>query len=133
MVSAELITLLVVAAAAVFISSRLDAWGEKGLDFSVYWHGGKVLNEAGLAPSELYRLTLAWAGGPELPFTYPPFAALLFSFLARLPQATALLLFNAAGVAVAAWVAARGVRYWNAKAIGAAPLPRLPGVRCGTG
>ncbi|CAH0164992.1 Polyprenol-phosphate-mannose-dependent alpha-(1-2)-phosphatidylinositol mannoside mannosyltransferase [Arthrobacter sp. Bi83] len=128
--SAEFLTLLAVLAAAIFISSRLDAWGEKGLDFSVYWHGGKVLNEAGLAPSGLYRLTLEWAGGPQLPFTYPPFAALLFSLLARLPQETALLLFNAAGVAVAAWVAARGVRYWNAKSdwrstFASATLPSL--------
>ena len=114
-VSAELVTLFVVAAAAVFISSRLDAWGKEGLDFSVYWHAGKVLNEAGLAPSGLYRPTLQWAGGPELAFTYPPFAALVFSLLAGLPQATALLLFNAAGVAVSAWVAALGVRYWTGK------------------
>jgi alpha-1,2-mannosyltransferase len=114
-VFAELATLLVVAAAAVFISSRLGAWGKEGLDFSVYWHAGKVLNEAGPAPSGLYRLTLQWAGGPELPFTYPPFAALVFSLLARLPQATALLLFNIAGVGVSAWVAALGVRYWTGK------------------
>lgn len=129
-VTAELLTLLAVLAAAVFISSRLNAWGDQGLDFSVYWHGGKVLNEAGPAPSGLYRLTLEWAGGPQLPFTYPPFAALLFSLLARLPQAGALLLFNAAGVAVAAWVAVRGIRYWNAKSdwrstFAAAPWPSL--------
>jgi alpha-1,2-mannosyltransferase len=99
----------------VFVAARLDAWGEQGLDFSVYWHGGKILNDAGLAPSGLYRLTLGWAGGPELPFTYPPFAALLFSLLARLPEESALRLFNAAGVAVAVWVAVRGVRYWNAR------------------
>jgi alpha-1,2-mannosyltransferase len=114
-VTAELLTLLAVLVAAVFVSSRLNAWGDQGLDFSVYWHGGKVLNEAGPAPSGLYRLTLEWAGGPQLPFTYPPFAALLFSLLARLPQAGALLLFNAAGVAVAAWVAVRAVRYWTGK------------------
>ncbi|MGN7250599.1 MULTISPECIES: glycosyltransferase 87 family protein [unclassified Arthrobacter] len=111
----ELGVLLTVAATAVFVASRLNAWGEKGLDFSVYWFGGKILNDAGLAPSGLYQPTVNWAGGPELPFTYPPFAALLFSLLAKVPQATALLLFNAAGVAVAAWVAALGVRYWNSK------------------
>ena len=115
-VAAEMLTVVAVLAAAVFISSRLGDWSEKGgLDFSVYWHGGRVLHETGLDPSGLYRLTLEWAGGPQLPFTYPPFAALLFSLLAQLPQATALMLFNAAGVAVASWVAARGVRYWNAK------------------
>src|SRR5687767_14812731 len=97
--AAELLTVAAVLAAAVFISARLDVWSEKGgLDFSVYWHGGKVLHEAGLGPSGLYRLTLEWAGGPQLPFTYPPFAALLFSLLAQLPQAAALMLFNAAGV-----------------------------------
>jgi alpha-1,2-mannosyltransferase len=111
----ELVVLLAVLGAAVFVAARLDAWGDKGLDFSVYWYGGKILNDAGLSPSGLYQLTVNWAGGPELPFTYPPFAALLFSLLANLPQATALLLFNAAGVAVAAWVAALGVRYWNSK------------------
>jgi alpha-1,2-mannosyltransferase len=111
----EVVTLLAVLAAAVFISSRIDAWGDQGLDFSVYWHGGKILNEAGAEASGLYRPNLAWAGGPQLPFTYPPFAALLFSLLARLPQDTALLLFNTAGVAVAAWVAGKGVRYWTAR------------------
>ena len=111
----ELVVLASVVAAALFIAFRLDAWADMGLDFSVYWHGGKVLNDAGMSPSGLYRPTLNWAGGPELPFTYPPFAALLFSLLARLPQATALLLFTAAGVAVAVWVAALSVRYWNSK------------------
>lgn len=114
-VSGELVTLLAVLAAAMFISSRLDAWGEHGLDFSVYWHGGKILNEAGQSPSDLYSRTVDWAGGPELPFTYPPFAALLFGLLARLPEESALMLFNAAGAAVAVWVAVRGVRYWSAK------------------
>src|SRR5688500_18394898 len=68
-VTGELLTLLAVLVAAVFVSSRLNAWGDQGLDFSVYWHGGKVLNEAGPAPSGLFRLTLEWAGGPQLPFT----------------------------------------------------------------
>ena len=114
-ISGELVTLLAVLAAALFLSSRLEAWGEQGLDFSVYWHGGKILNEAGQAPSNLYSRTVGWAGGPELPFTYPPFAALLFGLLARLPEESALMLFNAAGAAVAVWVAVRGVRYWSAK------------------
>src|SRR5687768_6523167 len=53
--AAELLTVAAVLAAAVFISARLDVWSEKGgLDFSVYWHGGKVLHEAGLGPSGLY-------------------------------------------------------------------------------
>ncbi|WP_232223528.1 glycosyltransferase 87 family protein [Arthrobacter sp. FB24] len=111
----EMVTLLAVLAAAWFVAQRLDAWAGHGLDFSVYWHGGKILNDAGQSPSDLYSLTVGWAGGPELPFTYPPFAAVLFSLLARLPEKSALMLFNAAGAAVAVWVAVRGVRYWSAK------------------
>jgi alpha-1,2-mannosyltransferase len=134
----ELVTLLAVLAAAMFIASRLDAWGEHGLDFSVYWHGGKILNEAGQSPSNLYSRTVGWAGGPELPFTYPPFAALLFSLLARLPEESALMLFNAAGAAVAVWVAVRGVRYWTAKqdwrsTFGAPAFKAVTGVKAATG
>ncbi|MCX6499084.1 MAG: glycosyltransferase 87 family protein [Arthrobacter sp.] len=93
----------------------LAVWGEQGLDFSVYWYGGKILNDAGQAPSDLYRGNVDWAGGPGLPFTYPPFAALVFSLLARLPQKLALDLFNAASVVTALWVAVRALRYWTAK------------------
>jgi alpha-1,2-mannosyltransferase len=112
---AELLTWLPVVAVVLFLGSRLDAWAEQGLDFSVYWHGGMILNDAGAGPSGLYRLTEAWAGGPELPFTYPPFAALIFSLLARTSEESALMMFNAAGVAVAAWFGVLAVRYWNAK------------------
>ncbi|WP_426975683.1 glycosyltransferase 87 family protein [Pseudarthrobacter sp. O4] len=94
----------------------LGVWSKQGIDFSVYWHGGKILNEAGPAASGLYGPSVAWAGGPGLPFTYPPFAALFFGLLAQLPEKLALNLFNTAGVLVALWVAVRGVRYWSAKA-----------------
>jgi alpha-1,2-mannosyltransferase len=101
---------------AVPVWFLLADWNKQGIDFSVYWHGGKILNDAGWQPSALYGPTVQWAGGPGLPFTYPPFAALVFSLLARLPETLALQLFNAAGVAVAAWLSALGVRYWNSKA-----------------
>lgn len=101
---------------AVLVWFLLAGWNKQGLDFSVYWHGGKILNDAGWAVSDLYGPTVEWAGGPGLPFTYPPFAALVFSLLARLPEPFALQLFNAAGVAVAAWLSLLAVRYWNAKA-----------------
>jgi alpha-1,2-mannosyltransferase len=104
------------AVAVAFVWFLLAGWNTQGLDFSVYWHGGKILNDAGWAASELYGPTVEWAGGPGLPFTYPPFAALVFSLLARLPELVALQLFNAAGVAVAAWLSLLAVRYWNAKA-----------------
>ncbi|MEC5190056.1 MULTISPECIES: glycosyltransferase 87 family protein [unclassified Arthrobacter] len=109
-------TVLALAGLIYLVWHWLGVWGAQGLDFSVYWYGGTILNEAGQAPSDLYRGNIDWAGGPQLPFTYPPFAALLFSLLARVPQGIALTLFNAAGAGVALWVAVRGVRYWNAAA-----------------
>ncbi|MDR6987827.1 alpha-1,2-mannosyltransferase [Paenarthrobacter nitroguajacolicus] len=107
--------LLPLAAVAVPVWMMLADWAKQGLDFSVYWFGGSILNEAGTSPSDLYGPTVASAGGPQLPFTYPPFAALVFGLLARLPQVSALMLFNVAGVALAAWVAVTIVRYWSAK------------------
>ena len=112
----RLSTVLALAAVIYLVWHWLGVWGKQGLDFSVYWYGGTILNMAGQAPSDLYEGNVDWAGGPQLPFTYQPFAALLFSLLARLAQPTALMLFNAAGAAVAFWVAVRAVRYWNAKA-----------------
>lgn len=93
----------------------LADWSKQGLDFSVYWFGGSILNQAGTEPSDLYGPSVASAGGPHLPFTYPPFAALVFGLLARLPQSGALMLFNVAGVVVAAWVAVTIVKYWGSK------------------
>jgi alpha-1,2-mannosyltransferase len=105
----------VVVAVGYFTWMSLGVWAKEGLDFSVYWYGGKILNDAGTSPSDLYAGNVDWAGGPALKFTYPPFAAVLFSQLARLPQAAALALFNATGVLVAVLAAVRTVRYWNAK------------------
>ena len=65
-----------IAAVAYFIWISLGVWGKQGLDFSVYWYGGKILNDAGAAPSALYAGNVDWAGGPALMFTYPPFAAI---------------------------------------------------------
>ena len=107
--------ILAIAGVGYFIWVSLGVWAKHGLDFSVYWYGGKILNDAGAAPSELYAGNVDWAGGPKLMFTYPPFAAMLFGLLARLPQATALTLFNAAGAGVAILTTVRAVRYWNAK------------------
>lgn len=111
----RLSTMLAVAAVLFLVWTWLGVWAKQGLDFSVYWHGGKILNEAGAAPSDLYRGNIDWAGGPQLPFTYPPFAALLFSLLARLPEPVALTMFNAAGTVVAGWLALLAVRYWHGR------------------
>ena len=111
----RLSTMLALAAVLFLVWTWLGVWAKQGLDFSVYWHGGKILNEAGAAPSDLYRGNIDWAGGPQLPFTYPPFAALLFSLLARLPEPVALTMFNAAGTVVAGWLALLAVRYWRGR------------------
>ncbi|WP_275775762.1 glycosyltransferase 87 family protein [Paenarthrobacter sp. Y-19] len=113
--SSVLLRLLPVAAVVFPVWIMLAEWAKQGLDFSVYWFGGSILNQAGASPSDLYGPTVATAGGPQLPFTYPPFAALVFGLLARLPQSVALNLFNVAGVAVAGWVAVTIVRYWSSK------------------
>lgn len=119
---------LALAAVAFAVWTWLGAWSQHGLDFSVYWHGGKILNDAGPAPSDLYRGNIDWAGGPKLMFTYPPFAALIFSLLARLPEKLALDLFNTAGTVVAVPVAMRAVRYWNGHSDWRSSF-RLPGSR----
>ncbi|MFF2244871.1 glycosyltransferase 87 family protein [Arthrobacter sp. NPDC058130] len=111
----RLSTLLAIAGVGYFIWVSLGVWAKQGLDFSVYWYGGKILNDAGAAPSQLYAGNVDWAGGPKLMFTYPPFAAMVFGLLARLPQTAALTLFNAAGAGVAILATVRAVRYWNAK------------------
>ena len=46
-------TPLVLAAVAFLVWTWLAAWAKHGLDFSVYWYGGRILNEAGLPPSDL--------------------------------------------------------------------------------
>ena len=113
--SALALRLLPLVVLAIPVWMMLADWAKQGLDFSVYWFGGSILNQAGTSPSDLYGPSVASAGGPQLPFTYPPFAALVFGLLARLPQAPALMVFNVAGVALAAWVAVTIVRYWSSK------------------
>ncbi|SER81503.1 glycosyltransferase 87 family protein [Lentzea albida] len=80
------------------ISGGLLVWvlvrslGSGVLDLRVYLAGG----EAWLASTGLYTAYFHAPGG--LPFTYPPFAAMLFSALTPLPLAAAALLFTALGI-----------------------------------
>ena len=82
----RLSVILAIAAVGYFIWISLGVWAKHGLDFSVYWYGGKILNDAGAAPSDLYRGNVDWAGGPGLMFTYPPFAALSSAFWPGCPR-----------------------------------------------
>ncbi|MCB5281279.1 MAG: glycosyltransferase 87 family protein [Arthrobacter sp.] len=81
-------------------------------DFEVYFYGGsRVLQTGEIGVNELY------AARDGLPFTYPPFAALLFAAMATLGQGGGSLLFTCTallGAAVlAAWLARHYFRPGN--------------------
>jgi alpha-1,2-mannosyltransferase len=69
-----------------------DTWDRWQLDFAVY-----VLGAHHLIDGQLYHVGLPYS--PYLPFTYPPFAALVFGPLALLPHRIAQLLWAAVNVA----------------------------------
>lgn len=71
---------ILVLGATYFIA--LDSARIPGLDFKVYRAGGDVLLHD---PSGVYAPILGPAFDPGLPFTYPPFAAALFSVFALMP------------------------------------------------
>ncbi|WP_189227085.1 glycosyltransferase 87 family protein, partial [Saccharothrix coeruleofusca] len=76
----------------VWVGAR--SLGSGVLDLRVYLAGG----EAWRSGADLY--TSAFHGPGGLPFTYPPFAAMLFSGLAPVPVPIAALVFTAAGIAL---------------------------------
>ncbi len=74
-----------------------------GLDLKVYRLGGQVFSSD---PSGLYAPMLGPEGDPGLPFTYPPFAALLFVPLGALPFTAGMLantLLSLAAAFAVAW------------------------------
>ncbi len=82
-----------VVAAGALLWVCVRSFGSGMLDLRVYLAGG----EAWRAGADLYASTF---DGPDgLPFTYPPFAAMLFSGLSPLPVPISAVLFTAAGVA----------------------------------
>jgi alpha-1,2-mannosyltransferase len=83
-------------------------------DFEVYYYGGsRVLQTGETGVNELY------APRDGLPFTYPPFAALLFALLATLSISASSLVFITTALAgaavVSAWLARHyfGIRGWK--------------------
>jgi alpha-1,2-mannosyltransferase len=83
-------------------------------DFEVYYYGGsRVLETGESGVNELY------APRDGLPFTYPPFAALLFALLATLSIGASSLIFITTALAgaavVSAWLARHyfGLRRWK--------------------
>ena len=61
-------------------------------DFRVYWHAGQVARHS---PGTLY----SWRFGPEVRFTYTPFAAALFSLMTLMPWVVAKWLMTGASIA----------------------------------
>ena len=43
----RLSTVLALAAVIYLVWHWLGVWGKQGLDFSVYWYGGTILNDGG--------------------------------------------------------------------------------------
>jgi alpha-1,2-mannosyltransferase len=104
------------AAAAVVIALVVlySAYNPLMNDFEVYYYGGnRVLQTGETGANELY------APRDGLPFTYPPFAALLFAGLALLPLGASSLIFSTTALAgaavVAAWLSRHyfGLRSWR--------------------
>jgi alpha-1,2-mannosyltransferase len=99
-----LLVMLNLAAAAIYFVHLGHGGGLGGyrLDLDVYRTGAKVLLHGG----DLYGRLPRIGGGQELPFTYPPFAALAFIPLALAGFGTASWLLTAvtiASVAVTLW------------------------------
>ncbi|KNC20312.1 hypothetical protein AC792_01380 [Arthrobacter sp. RIT-PI-e] len=92
-----------------------------GLDLAVYRGGAlPLLGRAG--DKELYDDALVQTDTRGLPFTYPPFAALLFVPLALLPQPLALTVLTLLSCSCLVGVALLVVRYLRA----AGPVGRAP-------
>ncbi|WP_177221655.1 glycosyltransferase 87 family protein [Lentzea xinjiangensis] len=79
-------------AAALVLWVLVRSFGSGVLDLRVYLAGG----EAWWSGADLY--TAAFTAPKGLPFTYPPFAAVLFSALTAVPVPLAAVLFTAAGI-----------------------------------
>lgn len=67
-----------VAVTALGSTYMLSTRETPGLDMQVYWRAAQVLHGLNPSTQELYAPSLVSAGSLELPFTYPPLAALLF-------------------------------------------------------
>lgn len=84
------------------------------IDLDVYRIGGQVW----LGGGELYGKIPTTRLGDELPFTYPPFAAILFSALSLISLEAANVLVTTASIAVlgiVVWVVTRALTGWSAR------------------
>ncbi|QQC58487.1 DUF2029 domain-containing protein [Rothia kristinae] len=100
---------VVAAVGAQLISSMLVG----GLDFSVYRTGAATIFGNDGVRADLYDRDLVPLGGGFLPFTYPPFAALILLPFAFIPMWLGQAIMLAFSVAVAWWFAAIVYDYVN--------------------
>lgn len=85
-----------------------------GLDFSVYRAGAATVFDTDHRGLGLYDRELVWIGGSSfLPFTYPPFAALLFVPFSFIPVKAGVAVMMVFSLAVAWWFAAIVYDYVN--------------------
>jgi alpha-1,2-mannosyltransferase len=100
------ITLAAGAAALVLLVLAFRISPVHGLDFNVYLTGGqRILDGNG----DLY------VEGRGLPFTYPPFAALVFTLLVPFGHGAGVWLFTLASLAIAAATALHAVRHFSGR------------------
>jgi len=92
--------LLLIAAATGLVCGSLATAGGF-VDLEVYRFGGS------LVPGAEERLYVEGVPGSGLPFTYPPFAAVLFALVAEVPLPMLVAIWSAAGVFVLGGVLAR--------------------------
>jgi alpha-1,2-mannosyltransferase len=90
------LVLVVTGVLAWWLGSRFGGM----VDLSVYREAGRVVLSHPSAPESLYSPQFGSDLADRLPFTYPPFAALLFWPLALLPDVTGSTLFTAVSLAV---------------------------------
>src|SRR5687768_88804 len=99
----------VMVATLTYVMLRPPGWS---LDLRVYRNGGDALLQGLPLYVEGFAKPL---GGPDLPFTYPPIAAALFSLLALVPLVVAIFAVAAANLAMLTalcLIAARRVLGW---------------------
>lgn len=107
------LALLVAAGFAVYLNRSIY---ENAVDLAVYrWGGQALLQGADLyGPAAERTIAVMREGASGLPFTYPPFAALVFAAVAWLPWVV--MIFGAAAISLAAlarsiWLVLRAAGY----------------------
>ena len=125
-----IIAVLALLAVGVDFLLRILSDPASGLDFSIYRLGAMTIFDNEGFTQDLYSPTLNDHGVIKPPFTYPPFAAMLFLPFAFMPLVVGKVLMVLGSVVVAWWLSTIIYNYVNARGR-ALPLQRYFG-RVGT-